>query len=140
MPSTPSVDYDKFESLGGLDLCHYMEPLVNDPTTIIGDDILEKMLHMLPTYKDEYHLVYAITLGAERSPETFASQLPAYLVDERGSVWSAAFRGLAVLPDEYVTESLLGSLRELSRVHPCKPWIAEIENKLAIRLQAKSDT
>jgi len=133
----PTVDYQRFITLGGRDLYRYLEPLVNDPTTTISGDDLHRMLSELPTY-DEYHLVYALELGAKHSPESFALQLPLYLAREEGSVWSAAFRSLEQLPGKYVTEALVDSVRRVRSSHPAKAWITEALDRLEKRLKERT--
>ena len=70
MSTTSAFDYVRFLTLTGSDLVTYMEPLVNDSATRVPQDILKVMLSDLPTY-DEYHLVYALELGAANSPKSF---------------------------------------------------------------------
>jgi hypothetical protein len=136
MNATPNIEYDKFTALGGLDLCHYMEPLLNDCTASVSGDMLDHMLSELPTY-DEYHLVYALELGARHSPKTFAMQLPLYLAHEQGVVWSAALRNLEQLPSEYVTDTLVDLVRSAHNSYPQKPWIIDALRTLEIRLREK---
>lgn len=128
----PAVEYDKFIALTGLELCHYMEPLLNDPRTRVSSNALERMRSELSAY-DEYHLVYALTLGAKYSPETFAMQLPLYLTHEQGSVWSSALRSLEQLPDEYVTHALVELVRDVRSAHPTKTWVVEVLDRLEKR-------
>jgi hypothetical protein len=137
MSAKSNVEYEKFIAIGGLDLCHYMEPLLGDCTTTVSEDVLCRMLSELPTY-DEYHLVYALTLGIKHSPQTFAMQLPLYLSHEEASVWSTAFNSLDQLPGEYVTQALVDSVRKVHASCPAKPWIADILNRLEERLREKA--
>jgi len=132
MNTTHSVDYAKFTALSGLDLCHYMEPLIGDPTTRVSNEMLDRMLSEMPQY-DAYHLVYALILGTRFAPVTFASQLPAFLAHEDGSVWSTALNRLDHLPDEYVTQELVESVRRVRSAHPEKLWVAEALGKLEKR-------
>jgi hypothetical protein len=127
------VDYARFRALSGLELCHYMEPLLVDPATQVSIDVLDRMLSELPTY-DEYHLVYALTLGAKLSPDTFASHLPRFLAHEQGSVWSTALNCLNQLSDKYVTQELVNSVRRVYSTSPGKAWIPEVLGKLEKRL------
>jgi len=134
MNSTPTVEYERFVSLGGMDLYAYMEPLVVDPRTTVSANVLQHMLSELPTY-DEYHLVYALTLGAKHSPETYAACLPLYLAHEQGSVSSAALNGLDQLPGNCVTKPLVDSVRRIQSLYPSKAWIAESLARLEQRLR-----
>ena len=134
-----TVEYDKFITLDGLDLCHYMEPLVINTATTVSKDTLQRMLSELPTY-DEYHLVYALELGAKHSPETFAMQLPLYLAHKEGSVWSAVLRSLDGLPGKYVTRALVNSVHSVSSSYPGKTWITEIFGRLEERLSDREAT
>jgi hypothetical protein len=133
MSATQSIDLAKFTALSGLELCHYMEPLVADPATRVSGKALEQMLLELDNY-DEYHVVYAITLGAKFSPATFASRLPRFLAHEQPSVWSTALNSLDHLPDDYVTPELVDSVRKVHFASPGKAWVAEILGKLEKRL------
>ena len=110
-----------------------MEPLVNDPTATVPQGTLGQILSELPGY-DEYHLVYALTLGAKHSPEMFAMRLPQYLAHQEGSVWSAAMRCLDGLPDSLVTQALVDSVRRVHFSHPRKAWIGEVLGRLEKRL------
>ena len=135
MNTTSTFNYDKFIKLSELELSHYMEPLVINPTTIISKAALLRMLSELPTY-DEYHIVYALELGAKYSPETFAMQLPQYLTYEQGSVWSAALRNLEQLPNEYVTNALVDSVRKVHSSYSTKAWITKVLDSLEKRLNS----
>lgn len=133
MRTTAFVEYHKFIALNGLDLCRYMEPLLSRPETQVSRNVLERMRSELPTY-DEYHVVYALTLGAKFSPETFALHLPAYLAHELGSVWSCALRCLDQLPDKYITDALICLIRDVQGSCPAKTWIGELLGRLEERM------
>jgi hypothetical protein len=113
-----------------------MEPLVNDPMTKVSKDVLERMLSELPTY-DEYHLVYALELGGAHSPETFALHVPQYLAHEEASVCCTAFRVLSKLPEEYITQDLVDSVRKIVSSYPVRKFVAEILDMLTKRMRAK---
>lgn len=127
-----SVEYDEFIRLQGLDLCHYMEPLVCDPKTNVSTHILNRMLAELPTY-DEYHLVYAMMLGADHFPEGFIPHVPKYLASEHGSVRCTACNILDRLADEYLTQDLIDSARGVV-VSPC---IENMAAKTLVRLEGR---
>ena len=126
-----------------------MEGLLADRTATITRDSLERMLSELPGY-DEYHLVYALTLGAAYSPQTFGPLLPKYLAHDDSSVCSTAFNLLSKLPDAAITQDLIESVRKVPerRLFFTKPdtgeraclgtnsrFIAEILGELTRRLQ-----
>jgi len=138
MNDLKQFDYETFIGLSGLDLCHHMEPLVIAPAIQIPEDALKRMLSELPTY-DEYHLVYALALGAKYSPATFASKLPQFLVHEQGSVWSTALNSLVQITDKYITNNLIDNLRRVYDAHPQKAWVSDILVKLERRLSTKTD-
>ena len=133
MSTTAFVEYDEFIALNGLDLCRYMEVLLSRPETQVSPDVLKRIRSELPTY-DEYHVVYALTLGTTFSPETFARHLPAYLAHEQGSVWSCALRCLDQLPDKYITDALVGLVRDMQASYRAKAWIGEILVRLEKRM------
>lgn len=138
MGTAPTVEYDKFIALSGLELCDYMEPLLADPATRVSLDALRRMRFELSSY-DEYHLVYALELGAKFSPGSFSGLLPLYLAHEHGSVWSSALRGLGQLPDECVTNALVESVRDVCSSHPAKTWVAEVLDRLGKRLRNRGE-
>ena len=135
MSESTVLDYDKFVALEKLSVCAYMEPFVNE-RTVVGKDVLDQMLINLPTY-DEYHLVYAIEIGAKHDPDRFAPQLPVYLAHEQGSVWSAAMRNLIALSDRYVTQGLVNSVRNVYSKNADKKWIRDVLDQLESRLREK---
>jgi hypothetical protein len=149
MTTATSFDYDRFVTLDGLELCHYVEGLLADPAATISSVSLERMLSELPGY-DEYHLVYALTLGAAHSPQTFGPVLPQYLAHEESSVCCTAFNLLSKLPDAAITQDLIESVRKVPerRLFFTKPdtgervcpgtnsrLVAEILGELTRRLQ-----
>jgi hypothetical protein len=136
MNSPWSIDYATFVSLSGLALCHYMEPLLRDPATQVSTEVLGTMLSELSTY-DEYHLVYALTVGARISPPTFAPQLPKFLCHEQDSVCAAAVNGLDQLPDTCVTDDLVDSVRAIHRACEGKAWLVDVLRRLERRLREK---
>ena len=112
MSNASGINYQTFLALTGEALASYMEPLLTDPNTDPPPGILEAMLTELPGY-DEYHLVYALELGATRLPGTFAPHLPRYLEHRDASVCSAAARLLTKLPDAVVTEAIINSVGDV---------------------------
>jgi hypothetical protein len=137
MNRSGTVDYDRFVSLERLDLCHFMDAVLADPTTRVSKDVLERMLSELSDY-DEYHLLYALELGAKYSPETFARHLPQYLADEHASVVCSAYNALDRLPNEYVTQDLIDSAsRALASVYPERESFAGILERLESRLKQR---
>jgi hypothetical protein len=103
-------DYDRFINLGGLELSHYVEALLADPTMTISGQSLERMLTELPGY-DEYHLVYALTLGGAHSPESFVPYVVQYLGHKQSSVCCTAFNILNGLADKFITQNLIDAVR-----------------------------
>ena len=134
MITTAPFEYKKFIALSGLDLCHYMEPLLSDRATVVSVEDLHRIFSELPTY-DEYHLVYGLTLGAKHSPETFAMQLPLYLAHRVGSVRCTALNSLAQVPGKYVTNDLADLLRKVHSSYPANPWITDALGTLEMRLR-----
>jgi hypothetical protein len=126
-------DYEQFKMLGGLDLCHFMEPLLRDSATEFPTGTLDRLLADLPTY-DEYHLVYALTLGAKHSPQSFATELPKYLAHENGSVWSTALNALDQLDGEQVTNDIVESVRTVFLRSENKAWMGDLLARLQYRL------
>jgi hypothetical protein len=106
MCATPTLEYDRFVRLAGLELCRYVDTLLNDPNTTVTTDTVERMLSDLSTY-DEYHLVYALEIGAAHCPEKFALRLPQFLGHSNGSVCCAAVNALSRLPLDCITQELL---------------------------------
>ena len=117
MNSECDFDYDRFEALEGLELCSYMEPLLLLPTLSIASDDLNSMRQQLQRY-DEYHLVYALLLGAKYSPETFRKVVPSYLVDSRSSVLCTAVNILSSISDNQVTEELVSEVHKYALTQP----------------------
>jgi hypothetical protein len=115
-----------------------MEPLVNDRITRVGRDVLERMLSELPEY-DEYHLVYALELGAIHSPASFIPRVPPYLAHPKMSVSATAIRILDQVQEKYVTQDLVNSVRSARRSDPTKEWIADILDRLERRFIAKRE-
>lgn len=131
----PSVEYDKFISLQGLELCHYVESLLADPETTISEDALRQMLTELPQY-DEYHLVYALEFGARHLPSQFIPQVPAYLAHDSGAVLCAACNILNRLPKRDVTPELVDSVRRVVAIHPVKNFVKDMLRRLENLLEA----
>lgn len=129
----PIVDYDTFIELDGLDLHDYMEPLLLNPKTLVTINTLNRLLTELPKY-DEYHLVYALEIGAKHSPETFSLHVPQYLVHGKASVWSATLRILDTLPSKYLTQEFIDSVFEFIALHPEKEQVAEALSTLEKRI------
>jgi hypothetical protein len=131
--------YDRFISLSDLDLSAYVEPFLGHQTRTVSQGDLQRILSELGKY-DESHLVYAIELGADRSPQMFAAHVPPYLAHEHGSVRCAASRFLEHLSDEYVTQELIDSVRRALSSYPetffpTRDFFADILPKLEKRLQ-----
>jgi len=93
--NTSTIDYARFRNLSGTDLAAY----IGDDwcTRPLGTAFLDLCLTEIERF-DEYHLVYAIELGALHDPERFSRLIPKYLADKRTSVWTAAFRALCRIP------------------------------------------
>jgi hypothetical protein len=108
----PVFDYETFVALSGPELVAYVEPLLNDQSTSVSAETIARISLDLPSY-DEYHLVYALELGALHAPETFARHVPEYLAREEASVCLAAVRALSRLPDESINEELLDLVRHV---------------------------
>lgn len=131
-----NVEYDKFIMLQGLDLYHYMEPLVCDPRTNVSTHILNRMLAELPAY-DEYHLVYALMLGVDHFPEGFITHVPKYLASEHGSVCCTACNILDRLADEYITQDLIDSARGVALSRRVENMVAKMLVRLEDRLRRR---
>jgi hypothetical protein len=100
---------ERFLALSESDLYTYVEPFLN-PRIPIPQGVLQRMLADMAVY-DESHLVYAIELGPDRDPASFASVLPQYLSHRSQSVRAAVSRALSRLPNEWITRELVGSLQ-----------------------------
>lgn len=105
-----TFDLATFETLQGEELYAYMEPIVCSLNAVVEADDLERMARKLSEYVDEYHLVYAIELGADHSPEVFAELIPKYLSHSEQSVRLATSRALGRLPERVITMRLLGAV------------------------------
>lgn len=103
-------DYQRFVALDKLDLVDYMEPLVLDGRTSVAGGDLEKLLGRLDEF-DEYHLVYALQLIAERYPERIVEKIPGYLRHQHDSVRAAVLNIVAKLPNHCVTRELLERIK-----------------------------
>jgi len=101
-----TFDYERFCTLETGDLVQYMEPLLADKTALVGAVDLERLAASLHGF-DEYHLVYAIELGMDRSPELFRLPVARCLSHERQSVRLAAHRQLLWLPPEMIADDLM---------------------------------
>ncbi|HYV39680.1 MAG TPA: hypothetical protein VE988_28585 [Gemmataceae bacterium] len=100
-------DYQRFLASAGADTVEYMEPIVNDPSSVaVPVDVLEQMASDLGTY-DEYHLVYGIEVGMEHSPALFALASARFLSHESLSVQCAVYRCLSRLPPTLISETLI---------------------------------
>src|SRR5947209_185325 len=102
MSSTrPGFDYQRFLSLSSSDLVAYMEPILNDPTVVVGPTDLQSIAADLASF-DEYHLVYAIELCTDQMPALFAPLAARCLTHRCQSVRLAAHRVLSHLPPQAV--------------------------------------
>ena len=135
MNAAAGFDYERFVELSGSSLVDYMEPLVDDPGVPIPPGALDRLLSDLPSFNDEYHLVYALTLGAYRSPETFAQHLPPYLANEHQSVRLAASRMLIHLPDAFIGSDLVEAVRHFLLSCPEKEHMADMLDELEKRAE-----
>jgi hypothetical protein len=133
MTSTSAFDYDRFVALTGQELVSYVDPLVNDRATMVAKEDLARMLSDLPSY-DEYHLVYALELGAAHSPEAFAPHLPQYLSHKEGSVCCSAFNALNALPDKCVTQELVESVHRVVTSQAVRKFVTEVLESLTRRM------
>lgn len=112
MIPTPAFEYEHFMALTGIDVAHYMEPIINDPATPVSLEALKRIAAEMDNY-DEYHLVYAIELGPDRAPDLFTPLLPQYLANESVAVCCAAERAFRRIPDHYITRDLLECVQSL---------------------------
>ena len=127
-----TFDYNRFITLQELELAHYIEPLLLEPSLSVSSEALKRMLHDIPNY-DEYHLVYALRLGVDHSPDTFVPFVPQYLDDKHLSVFCTALNILDRLPGEYITQSLVDSVRAVLLSPPRKDLVAGILEKMESR-------
>jgi len=111
MSQSNQFEYERFATLNESELSAYMEPFANDPSLPIAPEALLRMCSELPTY-DEYHLVYALEVGSDRLPETFACRVPPYLAHDRQCVRLAAAAVLDRLPSAVITQHLVNSVRQ----------------------------
>lgn len=125
MNDAPQFSYDLFMNLEGLDLVHYMEPFLAMPGPVLTADTVIRMRNEFARY-DEFHLVYVIELAGRYAPAMFKGILLRCLTDDRGSVWSAAYRVLGELPDEEITAEFVSSLQKMCAQNPNKTWIADM--------------
>lgn len=130
--------YDAFIGLKGVNLCDFMEPLLADPSTTISPEALTRMLPELDTY-DEYHLVYALLLGAQHSLETYVLEVPKYLVHRHPSVRCTAYNILEAVPERYLTESLVNTIRQTLASDDAKQFAGDLLERLIHRLHHTND-
>lgn len=135
LPATKmELDYNRFIELQELELCRYVEPFIIDVSAFVAPATLERVRSELPRY-DEFHLVYALTLGTKFSPATFSMELPQFLGHARGAVWSSALRAIDGLPDQHVTAALVAAVRRVYALHPDRRWIGDALSRLEGRLR-----
>jgi hypothetical protein len=112
-----SFDYSQFVKLTGEALARYMTPILYSDSVKVPSDAIDNMLQDLHRY-DEFHLVFALELGALRAPKLFAAHVPGYLTHREQSVRLAASRILERLPAEHVNHDLIKSVREAIKLCP----------------------
>lgn len=127
-------DYEKFIRLSGSDLCRWMEPLLLDRQLRSRMDIVERVLADLPTFQDEYHLVYALELLYLIAPEVVVKQAPKYLAHTYGSVWCAAHNIIMRLPDRLLTPELLEDVKQVASAHPHNKYVQDTYTELRARM------
>jgi len=133
-----SFELARFQSLSAGDLVHYMEPVLGNKSISVSIADLAQLSADLHNY-DEYHLVYALELGSDRSPDMFAPLVPEFLRHPSGSVRCAASRFLEHLPARFVTPNLIDSVRRALDSYPTSyrpkvEFFADILPKLEKRL------
>jgi hypothetical protein len=128
-----NFDFDRFVELVGLDLCLYMEPIIQDKTAVVSDEVIDRLVSGLPTY-DEYHLAYALQLGVDHSPQLFLRYVPNYLAHEGDSVFCTALNILDKLPSSRITEDLVSSVRLVARSGSLRPMVQDAVVALADRM------
>lgn len=133
--ATSNFDYEKFLSLSGLDLWKWMEPLLVDKSLRLQTDVLERLLSDLPTFRDEYHLVYALELLWLFAPEVVAKQAPRYLAHPQGSVYCAAHNILMRLPDSLLTPELLDDVEKVALTNPGNHRLQHTCKELRVRIK-----
>ena len=133
MTTMPLIEYDTFIGLQGIELYEFMEPVLADPTTVVSEEALDRMLRELDRY-DEYHLVYALLLGTQHSLETFISHVPQYLTHRHASVRCTAYNILDRLPDRYITPNLVNAIRQTLASDDAKEFAADLLRSLEARL------
>jgi hypothetical protein len=99
-------DYDTFRSLHGSELVDYMEPLLCDAAAVVPAAALTRLASDVAAF-DEYHAVYALELGMQRSPAQFALVAARCLPHECQSVRLAAHRTLLAVPKPLATAELI---------------------------------
>lgn len=122
--NTSTFDYDMFLTLTDSALVAYMEPLLVAQQVRVPQEVLHRMLEGLCSF-DEYHLVYALQLGCDKSPEMYAPQVPKYLVHDKISVCCAAANILKKLPAAYLTRELVDAIRGVLSTASVRQLIAE---------------
>lgn len=124
---SPEFRYATFCSLNGPSLVEYMEGFVNDPSTSVPADDLERMATELNSY-DEYHQVYAIELGMDRMPTYFAPFVLSCLSSDKQSVRLAAHRRLSQL--ETISEELVHACEKVVSLEPQYEDVSDIVTRL----------
>ena len=114
MSTTPDdqlrFDLAKFNTLQGEELYEYMHPFMWSADSIVDPNDVAAIASQLSSYNDEYHLVYAIELGADHQADLFAGLIPPFLSHKEQSVRLAASRALERLPERVVTTHLLNAV------------------------------
>lgn len=143
--ATSNFDYEKFLRLSGLDLCKWMEPLLLDilldKSLRLQTDVLERLLTDLPTFRDEYHLVYALVLLQMFAPEVLVKLAPKYLAHPYDSVFCTAHNFLMWLPDSLLTPELLDDVEKVALSNRGDYRVQRTYKELKARMkQARGDS
>jgi hypothetical protein len=135
MSTLNDFDYEEFLRLSGLDLCRRMEPLLLDPRLHVDRQVVERLVTDLRTFRDEYHLVYALELLAKIAPELAVKQAPRYLAHSYGSVWCAAHNILVRLPDSLLTPELVADVETVALRNPGNNYVQKTWKELKARME-----
>lgn len=121
-----------FDQLEGAELLRYAEALLADDGGKVSKKQFQHLLNNLHKY-DQYHLVYALEIGARHYPCSLALVLPDFLQHTDDSVVCAAMNALGSLPAECLSERLLQQLGTVSVNSRWLQVVRSLQEKLRIR-------
>ena len=137
MTEPKSIDYHTFMSLNGLRLVEYVEPLLIDPAIDVPAEMLAKLLSQLSEL-DEFHLVYALQLGATFSLESFLPRFSTFLNHKHDSVRCTALNILDRIPDKHVSRELVEAVRQALESNTIAGFGCDAFRRLELRLRHRS--